>query len=295
MAAPDRAVVITGASTGIGAACALRLAQSGWRVFAGVRKAEAGEELKRRAGPTLEPLLLDVTDAATVSEAARRVTAALGSGGLAGLVNNAGIAAGGPLEFVPLAEFRRQFEVNVFGVLTVTQAFLPLLRAAPGRIVNMGSISGRIASPFLGPYCASKFALESLTDSLRLELRPHGVRVALVEPGAIATPIWEKSVRHGEEVERGYPLEAHALYGEGLAGIKAQIDEASRSAEPPTLVAAAVEHALCARRPRTRYVVGRDARLAALLHTLLPAGAWDALLTRQLSKAARRGTNRNLS
>jgi NAD(P)-dependent dehydrogenase (short-subunit alcohol dehydrogenase family) len=166
------AVVITGASTGIGEACALHLDKLGYRVFAGIRKATDGESLRRRASARLVPLRLDISDETEVGLAARNVVEALGDGGLAGLVNNAGIVVGGMLEFLPLDALRRQLEVNVVSQIAVTQAFLPSLRKARGRMVNIGSVSGLISSPFSGAYAASKFALEALTDSLRMELRP---------------------------------------------------------------------------------------------------------------------------
>ena len=174
------AVVVTGASSGIGRACALHLAALGLQVFAGVRRAEDGAALQAASSARLTPMLLDVADETSIRAATDTITAAVGEAGLAGLVNNAGIGVAGPLEFLPLAEFRTQLEVNVTGQLAVTQALLPLLRQGRGRIVNMGSIGGRIAAPFVGPYSASKFALEALTDALRMELRPWGLHVAIV-------------------------------------------------------------------------------------------------------------------
>jgi NAD(P)-dependent dehydrogenase (short-subunit alcohol dehydrogenase family) len=188
-------VVITGASTGIGAACALALDKLGYRVFAGVRHPADGERLQQQAGPRLMPIRLDVTDAASISAASHTVAAMVGERGLAGLVNNAGIGVAGPIELLPLADWRRQFEVNVFGLIAVTQTFLPLIRTGRGRIINMGSIAGRASMPFMAPYAASKHALEAITDALRLELQPWGIRVALIAPGAIATPIWKNSER----------------------------------------------------------------------------------------------------
>src|SRR5574341_29762 len=181
---PD-GIVITGASTGIGEACALYLDELGYRVFAGVRRPSDGETLKAKASARLTPVVMDVTDVASIDRAVETVKQAVGSVGLAGLVNNAGIGVGGPLEVVPLADLRKQFEVNVIGQVAVTQAFLPLLRQGRGRIVNMGSIAGRVVMPFMGPYSASKFALEALTDAMRLEFQPWGIQVSIVEPGAI--------------------------------------------------------------------------------------------------------------
>ena len=186
-------VLITGASTGIGAACAIRLAAAGMHVYAGVREDAAGAALRAQNAALITPLHIDVTDADSIAAAVAALDAQLGDAGLNGLINNAGIAIGGPLEVLPMKEIRRQFDVNVFGALAVTQAFLPQLRRARGRIVNMGSIAGRIALPFLGPYCMSKSALRAMTHALRLEVDAWGIDVALVEPGAIATPIWKKS------------------------------------------------------------------------------------------------------
>jgi NAD(P)-dependent dehydrogenase (short-subunit alcohol dehydrogenase family) len=248
-----RCVVVTGASSGIGEACALRLARTGWRVLAGVRKAADGERLREQG---LEPVTLDVTDAAAIAGAAER----LGDDVVHGLVNNAGIAVSMPLEFLPLDELRRQLEVNLIGQLAVTQAFLPHLRRAQGRIVNVGSIAGRSSLPFLGAYAASKHALEAVTDALRVELRPFGIEVAIVEPGTIATPIWTKG---GENVQRllaGLPADVLTLYGERMAALRNAAAAAAQRAEPAEEVAKVVEHALTAERPKTRYVVGRDAR-----------------------------------
>src|SRR5260370_25499123 len=212
-------VVVTGASTGIGEACALRLDMRGFRCFAGVRRAVAGGAWKQKASGRLTPILLDVTDASSIKSAAAAVAAALGEEGLSGLVNNAGIAIAGPLEFLPIDELRRQFEVNVIGQIAVTQAFLPLLRKGHGRIVNMGSIAGKSALPFAGPFCASKFALEALTDSLRMELLPWNIPVSIIEPAYVTTPILQKSLRGWERVAAMLPPRAHELYGHAIPSI----------------------------------------------------------------------------
>jgi NAD(P)-dependent dehydrogenase (short-subunit alcohol dehydrogenase family) len=274
-------VVITGASTGIGAACALALDRAGFRVFAGVRRAPDGERLRGRASGRLSPVIVDVTDEASIDAAARTVGAAVGEAGLAGLVNNAGIAVAGPLEYLPLADLRHQLDVNVVGQIAVTQAFLPLLRRARGRIVNIGSISGRLATPFLGPYAASKFALEALSDALRGELRPWGLHVSLIEPGSIATPIWSKGEASGQARLLEAPAQAREKYG---AAIEALLEASRRTAErglPPDRVAAVVLHALTARVPKTRYLVGADARVQALVR-LLPDRLRDRLIARAL-------------
>jgi NAD(P)-dependent dehydrogenase (short-subunit alcohol dehydrogenase family) len=275
------AAVVTGASTGIGEACALRLDRMGFRVFAGVRKDADAERLRQRT-PSLAPLFIDVTDAASIAAARERVAAAVGERGLAGLVNNAGIAVGGPLEFMPIAELRRQIEVNVIGHVAVTQSFLSLLRMGRGRIVNIGSIAGRLATPFLGPYAASKFALEAISDALRIELRPWGIGVSLVEPGSIATPIWEKSQAKADEMKKQMTSEAHALYDAAIAAVLKVADETGRRGVPADEVAKAVAHALTAKRPKTRYLVGFDARVQAALAAVVPDRLRDGLIERQL-------------
>src|SRR5678809_1638486 len=217
------AVVVTGASTGIGAACALDCVGRGMTVFAGVRDPRAGEALAAKGGPLLIPITLDVTDGPSIARSLEVVQQVVGEGGLGGLVNNAGIAVGSPLEVISLTLLRKQLEVNVIGQIAVTQAFLPLLRRGHGRIVNMGSIAGRGTIPLLGPYSASKYALEALTDALRMELQPWGIQVSIIEPGAIATPIWEKSGMMAGELEAAATEEAMALYGEAVARIRERV------------------------------------------------------------------------
>ena len=277
---PPGHVVITGASTGIGEACALRLDALGFRVFAGVRKQEDGERLRRAASDRLVPVHLDVADDESVKAAAESVAARLGDAPLHGLVNNAGIAIAGPLEFMPLDALRRQLAVNVIGQVAVTQAFLPLLRRGPGRIVNMGSVSGRFASPFVGPYSASKFALEALTDALRLELRPWGIRVSIIEPGVIATPIWKKGIATADELVAQMPDEVHTFYGRAIEAIRRNVGNIG--GVPPARVAKVVVHALTARNPKPRYVVGRDARFRIGL-SYLPTRMRDWVVTKALS------------
>ena len=282
MDTPTRAIVITGASTGIGAACALRLDALGFRVFAGVRKSSDGQALSRRASTALTPLFLDITDQTSIAAAVKEVDSAVGAVGLYGLVNNAGIVVAGPLEILPLAELRRQLEVNVIGQVAVTQAFLPLIRRGHGRIVNMGSISGRMASPLLGPYAASKFAIEALADSLRLELKPWGISVSLIEPGAVATPIWEKSMAAGEELARQVSPEDNALYAGTIAAVQKAASHSAQRAIPAEVVAQAVAHALTAPQPKTRYLVGRDAKIRALLARWVPDRVRDRLIAKAL-------------
>jgi NAD(P)-dependent dehydrogenase (short-subunit alcohol dehydrogenase family) len=241
-----RAVVVTGASTGIGAAIARDLAGRGFQVFGTVRRAEDAAALER-AGMT--PVRMDVTDTESITRARVEVERALAGGPLAGLVNNAGIPAAGPLELLPLDEFRQVLEVNVIGALAVTQAFLPLLRAGRGRIVNISSVAGRSVLPFMGPYAASKFALEAVSDALRRELRPFGVLVTVIEPGSFQSRIWSKVESADLGRYRGTPYE-RVLERFRQAALKS-----AERAPPPDKVARAVARALTARRPPIRVVV----------------------------------------
>ena len=278
-----KAVVITGASTGIGEACALYLDKLGFHIFAGVRRQADGEALQRKASERLTPIFVDVAKQASIESAFQQVSGDVGSNGIVGLVNNAGIAVGGPLEFLPLEELRKLLEINVIGQLAVTQAFLPLLRLGRGRVINMSSISGRVAMPFLGPYASSKFALEALTDSLRLELKPWGIDVVSIQPGAIATPIWEKSLAKAEQISNNLPAKAHNLYGERLAAIKESVKETAKHGVPAEEVARVVAQALVARRPKIRYLVGNDAKMGAFLVKILP-DRWRDWVIVQASK-----------
>src|SRR6186997_2170486 len=243
-----RAALVTGASSGIGAACAARLVSTGWRVFAGVRGLG-------NAPKGTQELLLDVTSEEQIRAAAQRIDR------LDALVNNAGIAIAIPLEFIPLEELRRQLEVNVIGQVAVTQAFLPHLRRSRGRIVFIGSIAGQSALPFLGPYAASKHALEAITDTLRLELRPFGVDVSLVQPGTIQTPIWTKSAEVADELANGAGAELAGLYGERIAAFRRVALRRGAKGASADEVARVVEKALTTERPRTRKLVGLDAKL----------------------------------
>jgi len=275
-------VVVTGASTGIGRSCALRLDRLGFQVFAGVRKDSDGKALKQKAKGGLIPLLIDVTEEASITAAAQAVGNAVGEDGLAGLVNNAGIVVPGPLEFLPLADLRSQIEVNVIGQVAVTQAFLPLLRKGRGRIVNIGSIGGRLSTPFLGAYNASKFAMEALTDSLRMELKPWGISVSIIEPGNIATPMWEKGQGAADVLLEKLTPEAHELYDPAVGALREVAEKQAREAIPPSAVARAVVHALTAEKPKTRYLVGSDARLQAVVARLVPDRMRDWLVAREI-------------
>ncbi len=265
-----RSALVTGASSGIGAACAARLVGSGWRVFAGVRRQGDAPE-------GTDEILLDITDADQIAHAAERV------GELDALVNNAGIAIAIPLEFIPIDELRRQLDINAIGQVAVTQAFLPHLRRSRGRIVFVSSIAGRSALPFLGAYAASKHALEALADTWRVELRPFGIEVSLVEPGTIRTPIWTKSAALADSLANGAPPELGELYGERVAAFGRVAAKRGATGASVEAVVAAVENALTRERPRTRRLVGRDAKIRSGIERLpdrLRDSVYERLLLR---------------
>lgn len=278
---PDNpAILITGASTGIGAACAELADAAGYRVFAGVRKKEDGDQLRQRCSERLEPIRLDVTETASIAAATELLHPCLEEQGLQALVNNAGIVVSGPMEGVPMDRFRRQMEVNLFGAVAVTQSMLPLVRRGQGRIVQMSSISGRLTPPYAGCYAASKYALEAVSDALRLELKPWGIEVILIEPGSIATPIWEKIDRDAQQLDDDFPPHVAELY----AGIMSRFRRASAKIGaqgiPPENVARVVLRSLRAKKPKPRYLVGRDAKAGAFFNRILPARAMDWLKTK---------------
>jgi NAD(P)-dependent dehydrogenase (short-subunit alcohol dehydrogenase family) len=270
-------VLLTGASTGIGRATALRLAGSGWTVLAGVRKVADGEALKADGGERVAPIMLDVTDAAQIAAAAAEVDE---RGRLDALVNNAGIGFGGPLELVPIDDLRNQLEVNVLGPVALTQALLPALRRARGRILFISSVGGRVAMAFTAPYAASKHAIEAIGDALRVELRSSNVQVALIEPGSVATPIWDKSRAQGEGLQ--VPAELADQYGHVSAAMNKVLENTERRGVPPELVAETIERALTARQMRARYLVGRDAKAMLLAKRLLPDHVFDRVARRAL-------------
>lgn len=278
--------LITGASTGIGQATALRLAKAGWTVLAGVRRKEDGERLAGEApAGRIEPVLLDVTDLEQIRLVAARVSE-LGGGGesspgrLDALINNAGIGFGGPLELISPEDLRTQFDVNVLGQVAVTQALLPALRAAHGRLLFVSSVGGRVAMAFTAPYAASKYALEAIGDALRVELSTSDVQVALIEPGSVATPIWEKTREVEEKLT--IPASLQAEYGHVPAAMKKTIESTASRGVPPEQVAETIEQALTAKRMKARYVIGRDARAMILMRRLLPDHVFDRVAKRAL-------------
>ena len=273
-----RAILITGASTGIGHASALRLAEAGFIVFAGVRR-ESDARDKGALHANIRPLLLDVTNAEHIASAFARVRE---SGvPLFGLLNNAGIAVGGPLEYLPVDDLRRQFEVNVFGTIAVTQAAIPFLRATRGRVVTIGSIAGRFGAPFVGPYGASKAAVATLVDSLRMELAPFGIRTVLFEFAAVKTPIWEKGRALKDELEGSLPEQAQRDYAPFIEAMVRQIAHEERGGLEPSLIADAILTAFTTPSPRARYVIGRQAKLQAAV-ALLPHKTRDNMIRKVL-------------
>ncbi len=276
-----KTALITGCSSGIGRATALRLDASGWKVYAGVRKPADAESLASEGSELLTPLILDVTDEETIEDA-RRAIDAEGSGGLDALVNNAGVAYTGPLEFVPLDDLRQQLEVNLIGHLATTQAMLPALRTAEGRVVNVTSIGGIVATPFFGPYNASKFALEAISDCLRVELRPWGIKTITIEPGSIATEIWASGTTTSREVRERMKPEAEGLYGKAMEATERASAETGARGIAPEKAAATIEGALNASHPRARYLIGRDAYGMAGAKLLLPARIFDWVIGRAL-------------
>lgn len=286
------AVLVTGASSGLGEATALGLANAGCTVYAGVRSEENADRLAG-ASPLIRPVILDVTDGSSIAAAGKLVREQTDGAGLHGLVNNAGICVSAPLEFLPIEDLRAELEVNLIGTVAVTQELLPLLRmraaavplATPaGRIVNISSGIGRVAAPFLGAYAASQFAKEGMSDALRRELDPFAVSVSVIEPGAIMTPIWVKVAAGARRVLDAAPEDVAASYrGRFEAFVASNEDRARTSRTRPDHVAAAVVHAMTARRPKTRYHVGVDAWAAAIAARLLPDRVLDAVVRRQFA------------
>lgn len=283
-------ILVTGASSGIGRATALRLAAHGHHVYAGIRKPADGTALVQAATGQLTLLLLDVTDAGQITAATQTIAGHTGDAGLAGLVNNAGIGIFGPLELLPIEQFRRQLDVNVTGQLAITQAFLPLLRRSHGRIVMIGSIGNRFTPPFIGPLAASKSTLATLSTALRQELAPWDIRVVLVEPGSIRSEAVGKLDADARQVMSQASPGGRALYNDAFLHLVGFFSALHHKGSPPDKVAKTVERALTTPRPRTCYLAGKNARRMALAAALLPPAAQDALrrrLTHQPARASR--------
>ena len=278
--------LITGTSTGIGEACAALLAANGWTVHAGVRRERDAERLTATHTGDIRPVILDVTNPGHIARVVDELGTTLGDGGLQGLVNNAGVGVGGPVEYLPEDAWRFVFDANFFGIVALTRAALPLLRQGRGRVVHIGSIGGRIASPGLAPYSASKHALEALAEASRIEFALGGspVRVALVEPGAVVTPIWDKADDSVDALERLVDDGNREQYGWMVDQARGFVDEGRRTGVPASRVAEAVEHALTAPRPKLRYLVGPDAKVAGHVISRLPDRAREALVMVQAKR-----------
>jgi NAD(P)-dependent dehydrogenase (short-subunit alcohol dehydrogenase family) len=276
------AVVVTGASTGIGRATAHFLDKQGYTVFAGVRKQADAESLDKEGSERLTPISIDVTDESSISAAKQEVEGALGNDRLVGVVNNAGVGNGGPVETLDLQELRDVLEVNLIGQVAVTQAFLPLLREAKGTVVFLASIGGRVASPFMSPYNTSKFAIEALGESLRHEVAPWDIDVVVVEPGSIDTPIWRKGAETIDEQKAEMSETAKRLYGKQLDRMEEVLTETANRGIPPQQVAEAIHDAISSDKPKHRYLVGRDAKIGARLKGTLPDRTFSKLIGRQI-------------
>lgn len=286
---PKRAVLISATSSGIGAACAKFLAQQGYWVFAGIRNLDKGKALQQETGENLVPILLDVTVQNTINSAVEQVTKLLDKKGieLLGIVNNACYEYHGPLELVPIEFARKEMEVSYLGYLAVTQTFLPLLRQSKGRIINFSSINGRCVFPSVGTGCAAKYAVEAMSDALRLELAPWGIRVSLIEPGAVATPLWEKTQQAFEDLPNHVAPEKLELYypswSKAVEKSRAETNYWYKRGMPPEQVVRAICHALTSNRPKTRYLIGTDAKIIAFLKWLMPDWLFASMAMRMFN------------
>jgi NAD(P)-dependent dehydrogenase (short-subunit alcohol dehydrogenase family) len=274
-------VVVTGTSTGIGAATVRHLAENGFHVLAGVRNAEDGEAVKAQAPDAVTPVILDVTDESAISAAVETVAGIVGDRGLAGLVNNAGIAKPAPIEFQPIADFREQLEVNLFGPVAMVQAFLPLIRAGGGRIVNVGSIGGLLVLPLNGAYSASKFGMRAVTDALRLELRQWNIHVSLIEVAPVVTAIFGKTYAELDALEQKLGKTGYGLYEKQIAGVRKATEKAAATADPPLVIAKAIENALTSDKPKPRYLVGHGGKEVSIV-AALPDRARDKALAHEI-------------
>ena len=282
MAREKGAVLVTGASTGIGRATALELDRAGFQVFAGVRKKQDADSLKKEGSENLTPVTLDVAKAASITRAKNQIQRKVGAKGLAGLVNNAGIGHGGPVEYMNMDAFKQVIDVNLTAQVAMSKAFIPLLRKGdtPGRIVFITSIGGRVAYPFMSPYHSAKFGLEGFADSLRRELRPWKMKVIVIEPGSIATEIWRKAGETQEELRDSLPRGAQKQYGKALDGFGAGLEDSARRGIPPKRVARVIRKALTRTYPDTRYRVGMDARMSFVMSRLLGDRLFDRVVAR---------------
>lgn len=275
-----KTILITGASTGIGYECARRMSELGWNVFAGVRKESDAKRVEENLGKNVKAILLDVTKPEHIDDAKSTLNESGVS--LDGLLNNAGIAIGGPVEVLALEEFRRTFDVNFFGQIQLIQALLPHLRESKGRIVNMSSLAGKLSQPMMSAYCASKHAFEALSDSLRMELAMFDIKVVVIEPGAIKTPIWDKGTNYAKTLGDSLPPKVKELYEKQIHAIGKAIHVAGKNGVSASLVADALESAMTSNRPKTRYKVGKDSKLGILAKTWLSDRSMDKVILKNI-------------
>ncbi|QDK45420.1 short-chain dehydrogenase/reductase [Bdellovibrio sp. ZAP7] len=275
-------VLITGASTGIGFDLTRTLCEKGYKVWAGVRKPESLDRLTQDFSDKLTVLKLDITNSHDIERALKIVQNEINPDQELILVNNAGIASGGPIEGLSLEEWRKVFDVNLFGMVEITKMFLPLIRHTKGRIINMGSISGRVASPFLGPYTASKFAVKAFSDSLRRETASLGVHVSLIEAGPIRTEIWSKSIDSSDEIAKKLSPEVRETYGSMMAALREGVVETAKEAVPVQHVTMAILHAIQSRLPRVNYLVGKNIKLQAGLMRFMSTRMMDKVIKKSL-------------
>lgn len=278
---PARNILITGASTGIGRAVAVDLAARGYRVFGSVRKPADAEALcaaTPEGAVPIEALLFDVTDSEAIQAGAARLEELLAGEGLHALVNNAGVAIAAPLEYIPIEDFQLQMDINVTGVLRCTQAFLPALRRARGRIINISSVAGRLAFPLAAPYHASKHALEGFSDVLRLEMQRHGIEVVVIQPGAIKTEIWDTAAHKSAQIRKNLSPEALEDYGRLIDQVGKAAANAGATGDEVEVCADVVRKAIEAKRPRTRYIVGRDAKIGMFLRRIFSDRLMDRIV-----------------
>ena len=272
-------IVVTGASTGIGAAAAHELARRGFYVLAGVRRDKDADALR---ATNVEPIMLDITDEAQLAALVRRITEDRERRPLRGLVNNAGIGMNAPVEVLPLSEWRRLFDVNLFGHVAVTQALLPMLIESRGTVVNISSVGGKVAMATYGPYAGTKFALEAVSDALRREVEPLGVKVVVIEPGAVTTEMLGRVADVGGRITSGMTVEQHGRYAALMRAVVSQAQAAVSKSSPAEKAAHVIADAITSTRPRTRYTVGRDAAMVVRLTRLLSDRMLDKLLARSL-------------
>lgn len=276
-------ILITGVATGIGFTTAQQFIDQGYFVYGSVRKQTDAQRLKAQFGERFYPLIFDVCDEVAIGEAAEELAQHIGEEGLEALVNNAGMVVSGPIQLVDINELEYQLNVNVLGVVRVTQAFLPFLGASlpkrnkPGKIFNISSVSGVFAAPFLGPYCASKYALEAINDSLRRELLIYGIDVVCIEPGPIRTPIWKKAL----EQSKTYP---DSDYAPLLKSTNKMIQKSEANSIPPEQVALTIYNALQRSNPKLRYIVHANKWSFWLMTKLIPDRVIDFFIRRAFNK-----------